>query len=235
MSVELEGNVRMRGDSGPGVRVRVIAGDGRLRLASGDEPVGDWLISDIGVMALQDGFGIKAEGEEFVLRTSDDVALAEEIGIAAASPRLARRIAARHNPDRDLPAEPREIRSNLAAIGFALAGALVVLGGILLSPSLGVSPLPATLGETAEGTSFDFWLAFIVGGVLMIAMGYVMSIGARFARAIATVVLVVMILAFGLAVRDARSASELTAYGFIAGGLVVGVAVLVGAGSNQPD
>jgi hypothetical protein len=235
MSVELEGNVRMRGDSGPGVRVQVIVADRHLRLVSGNEPVGDWVIADLGVMALQDGFAIKAEGEEFVLRTSDDVALAEEIGIAAASPRLARRLAARHNPERPPPSEPTEMMSNLAAIGFAVAGALVVLGGIFLSSSSGASSQPAALGDAAEGTGFDFWLAFVVGGVLMIAVGYVMSIGTRFARVMATVVLVAMILAFGLAIRDAQSASQLTAYGFVAGGLVVGVAVLVSGSLSEPD
>jgi hypothetical protein len=59
MSVELDGSVRMRGDSGPGVRVRVIAADRRLRLVSGEETVGDWPAADIGVMGLQDGFAIK--------------------------------------------------------------------------------------------------------------------------------------------------------------------------------
>jgi hypothetical protein len=235
MSVELEGNVRMRGDSGPGVRVQVIVADRHLRLVSGNELIGDWLIADIGVMALQDGFAIKAEGEEFVLRTSDDVALAEEIGIAAASPRLARRLAARHNPEGPPPSEPREITSNLAAIGFAVAGALVALGGTFLNWGVVASPQPTALSETGEGTGFDFWLAFIVGGVLMIAVGYLMSIGTRFSRAVATLVLVAMILAFGLAVRDAQSASQLTAYGFIAGGLVIGVAVLVSASLSQPD
>jgi hypothetical protein len=235
MSVELDGSVRMRGDSGPGVRVQVIAADRRLRLVSGEETVGDWPLADIGVMALQDGFAIKAEGEEFVLRTSDDVALAEEIGIAAASPRLARKLAARHNPNGPPPSEPPEIASNLAAIGFAVAGALVVLGGTLLNWGAVASPQAAALRGTAEGTGFDFWLAFIVGGVLMIAVGYMMSIGTRFARTIATLVLVAMILAFGLVVRETQSASQLTAYGFIAGGLVVGVAVLVSGSLGQPD
>lgn len=237
MSVEMDGNVRMRGDTGPGVSVTVVAAKGRLRLVSGNELVGDWPTSEIGINALQDGFSIRAEGEEFVLRTDDDVALAEEIGIVAASPRLARRLAARHNPDDPEPITAPQISSKLAAIGFSIAGALIVLGGTFLTMGEDSGPAPAALRSTEPGTNADFWLAFIVGGVLMIAVGYVMSIGNRWARAVATLVLVVMIASFAFAVReaDAGGAAQLTAYGFIAGGLVVAVAVLVSGSLAEPD
>ncbi|HWB88747.1 MAG TPA: hypothetical protein VG872_05995 [Acidimicrobiia bacterium] len=224
MAVELDGNVRMRGDNGPGVRVTVVVGDRRLRLMSGDEVVGDWLVSDIGINALQDGFKIRAEGEEFVLRTSDDVALAEEIGVGTASPRLARRLAARHNPeDRTVESEPTPIPSNLAAIGFAVGGALIVLGGVFLDRA-----------DPGRG-GFQFWLTFVIGGVLMVGVSYVMSLGSQYARLIATGVVVAMIATFGFAVSGrAADVDELTSYGFIAGGLVVGVAVLVSGGPNRP-
>lgn len=232
MAVELDGNVRMRGDTGPGVRVQVLADDERLRLVSGNELVGDWKLSDIGVNVLQEGFNIKAEGEEFVLRTEDDVTLADAIGVAAASPRLARRIAARHNPDAPPePPEPTPIRSNLGAIGFALAGALVILGGSFLNVD---QTTPDAL--SGEESGFEFWLAFIVGGVLMVAAAYVMSIGTRVARLVATVLLLAMIIAFGFLVSgDEANTTELTGYGFIAGGLVVGVAVLFSGSLRQPD
>lgn len=236
MAVELEGNVRMRGDTGPGVGVRIVAEDRRIRLVSGNELVGDWTLPEIGITALQDGFNIKAEGEEFILHTEDDVALADEIGVAAASPRLARRLAARHNPE-EPPAseEPQAISSNLAAIGFALAGALVVAGGTFLSnlgdSGSGAAPLTSELG----GDDFEFWLAFVIGGILMIGVAYVMSIGARIARLVATIVLIGVIVAFGFAVSNAEAdATQLTAYGFIAGGLVVGVAVLFSGSLRQP-
>ena len=236
MAVELDGNVRMRGDRGPGVPVRIVAENRRLRLVSGNELVGDWSIADIGISALQDGFNIKAEGEEFLLRTEDDVALAEEIGVSAASPRLARRIAARHNPEEPAPvAEPAEISSNLAAIGFALAGALVILGGAILNSGSGETA-PRMFTGDAGSSDFEFWIAFVVGGALMVAAAYVMSIGTKVARVVAIVLLVGMIVMFGLAVRGARSdPGELTAYGFIAGGLVVGIAVLVSGSLRQPD
>ena len=236
MAVELDGNVRIRGDRGPGVPVRIVAENRRLRLVSGNELVGDWSIADIGISALQDGFNIKAEGEELVLRTEDDVALAEEIGVSAASPRLARRIAARHTPEEPAAlVEPAEISSNLAAIGFAVAGALVILGGTILNRGGGETS-PRLFAGDAGSSDFEFWIAFVVGGVLMVAAAYVMSIGTRVARVVAIVLIVVMIVVFGLAVRGARSdPGELTAYGFIAGGLVVGIAVLVSGSNRQPD
>jgi len=233
MSVEMDGNVRMRGETGPGVTVRVIAEDGRLRLVSGNELVGDWMVSGLGVSALQDGFNIKAEGEEFVLRTEDDVALAEEIGLAAASPRLARQLAARNNPEEPESVEPPPISSNLAAIGLAVAGALVILGGTFLNISGEVAP--ASLGETG-GSGFDFWLAFVIGGVLMIGVAYVMSMGSRVARLVALLILLALVVVFGYAVAQSVSGtSQLTAYGFIAGGLVVGVAVLFSGSLREPD
>ena len=234
MAVELDGNVRMRGDTGPGVGVKVLAEHRRIRLVSGNELVGDWNVSEIGISALQNGFNVRAGGEEFILRTSDDAAFAEEIGVATASPRLARMIAARHNPEllAEVEEEAPEERSNLAALGFALAGALIVLGGVFLDGSQDA----AALSRSAEPDGFDFWLAFIVGGVLMIGVAYVMSIGSRGARIVALVILGAMVVAFGFAVSGGdTNTSELTAYGFVAGGLVVGVAVLFSGSINSTD
>jgi hypothetical protein len=227
MAVELDGNVRMRGDTGPGVAVRVLAEDGRLRLVAGNELVGDWQVSDIGVSSLQEGFNIKAEGEEFILRTHDDVAFAEELGVAAASPRLARRLAARHNPDeRELPSDPPVATSNLGAIGFAVAGALIVLGGTFLNLA----------DPVRSGPGAGSWIAFMVGGVLMIGVAYVMSIGSQLARVFAAVVVTAMVVIFGFAVSGGEATmSELTAFGFIAGGLVIGVAVLFSGSLSQSD
>lgn len=226
MAVELDGNLRMKGDPGPGARVRIVIDGGRLRLVSGEEQVGDWELSSVGMSALQEGFAIKVEGEDFILRTSDDVAFAEEVGVTAASPRLARRLAARHNPEEPSPAPDLPlVSSNLVPVGFAVAGALVLLGGTFLNRAEVSTP---------AGGRVDLWLAFIIGGVLMIAAAYVMSIGSRAARLIAIVLLVGMIVAFGWAVSGGGAgAGELTAYGFVAGGLVVGVTVLVGGGQSE--
>lgn len=231
MAVELDGNVTMRGDIGPGVRVKVVAEGKRLRIVSGNELVGDWVVSDIGVSALHDGFSIRAEGEEFVLRTDDDVALADEIGVTAATPRLARRIAARHNPDDPGPVDvAEEERSNLGAIGFAVAGAMILLGGTFLNIQDGTE----SLTFSGDSSSVEFWLAFVIGGVLMVGAAYVMSIGVRIARLIAIVLLLAMVVVFGILVSQTTAeASDLAAYGFIAGGIVVGVAVLFSGSLRQ--
>lgn len=228
MTVELDGNVRMRGDTGPGVRVQVLADGERLRLVSGNELVGDWDIGQIGVHVLQDGFSVRAEGEEFILRTDDDVALADAIGVAAASPRLARRIAARHNPDEppDYP-EPTPIRSNLGAVGYALAGGLVVFGGTFLNFD----------GGSANGAGSDgFGLIFIIAGVLMIAVAFMMSLGVGLSRVLAGTLLFGVVVAFGILIGDIEAnVTVLTAYGLIAGGVVVGIAVLVSGSTRRED
>ncbi|MFV1961527.1 MAG: hypothetical protein ACC658_06805 [Acidimicrobiia bacterium] len=219
VAVETNGTVQMRGDSGPGVNVVVSVDEGRLRILSGNELVGEWELEKIGIHALQDGFAIRAEGEEFVLKASDEVGLAEEMGLVAASPRLARKVAVSHNPEP--PPEPMlaedgsQERSNVDAIAFALGGVLVLLGGSFLRIA------------SATGGGGEFWLSFIFGGLAMVAVAFVMSIGPGWARAVASLVLVGVIVLFGLDVSNATAdASYLTAYGFIAGGLVVGVAVV---------
>lgn len=240
MVVETDGTVRMRGDSGPGVAVRIRADDGRLRLVSGNELVGDWPINELGINTLQDGFAIRAEGEEFVLRAVDDASLAEEMGIVAASPRMARKVAALHNPEEpettpapDALAEPK---SNVVAIALALGGGLVLLGGTFLR----IAPTPGaslqTIEETAARSGAEFWLAFVVGGLLMVAVAYAMSIGTRWARAVALLVMTGVVVLFGWVIsRNAGDASHLTAYGFIAGGLVVGVGVLFSGGLQNSE
>jgi len=240
MVVETDGTVRMRGDSGPGVAVRILADDGRLRLVSGNEMVGDWPINELGINTLQDGFAIRAEGEEFVLRAVDDASLAEEMGIVAASPRMARKVAALHNPEEpettptpDALAEPR---SNVVAIALALGGGLVLLGGTFLriAPTPGASS--QTIEETAGRSGAELWLAFVVGGLLMVAVAYAMSIGTTWARAVALLVMTGVVVLVGWVIsRNAGDASHWTAYGFIAGGLVVGVGVLFSGGLQNSE
>ena len=240
MAVETAGTVRMRGDTGPGVTVTVLADAGRIQLLSGDELVGDWHVSEIGINALHDGFAIRAEGEEFVLKAEEDARLAEELGVAAASPRMARKVAALHNPADpdpdpvvDVVAEPK---SNVLAIAFALGGALVLLGGTFLriAPTTGVSP-EAAAAEADRGGA-EFWLAFVIGGLLMVGAAYIMSLSTQWGRVLSLLIMVGIIALFGWVIsRAVTDASHLTAYGFIAGGLVVGVAVLFSGGVRQSD
>jgi hypothetical protein len=220
----------MRGESEPGLAVVVLVDEGRLRILSGVELVGEWNLDEIGIQALQEGFAIRAEGEEFVLKATDEVGLAEEMGLVVTSPRLARKVAVSNNPE--APPEPvlnedmpRE-QSNVGAIAFALGGVLVLLGGSFLrvASSTRGAPLSEPSGVGGDG---EFWLYFLVGGLAMVAAAFVMSIGVRWARVIASVILGGVIVLFGVVVSSGPSgAGDLTAYGFIAGGLVVGVAVL---------
>ena len=231
LTVELDGRVRLRGDTGTGVPVRVVAGAGRLKLVKDNELVGDWLVADIGITSLNEGFVIKAEGEELRLTTSDDVALVDELGLATAAPRIARMVAARHNPEAPpVEPDPPVLPSNLAPVGYALAGGLIILGGTFLRGAR----LTPVAGLTTPETS-DFWLAFVISGVLMIAVAYIMSIGTSTVRYVAMAVLLGVIALFGISASQTVSgAGELTAYGFISGGVVVAIAVLF-AGSLRGE
>ena len=229
MVVETDGTVQMRGEEGSGIGVRVLADDGRLRLLSGSEVVGDWSIGDIGISALQDGFAIRAEGEEFILKALDDADLAEELGLVAVSPRLARKVAALHNPaEPEPPEDVEEPKSDLMAIAFAVAGVFVVLGGSFLRAA--PNSVPARDGGS------DIWPAFVVGGLLMVAFAYVMSLGLRWARRAALLILAGVVALFRLAINGGVSDSgHLAAYGFIAAGLVLGAAVLFSGGLPTAD
>ncbi len=229
MAVETRGTVHMRGEAGPGIPVEVQADGGHLVLVSGAETIGDWDLASIGIQSLNDGFAIRAEGEEFILKTEDDAAIAQEIGLATASPRLARKVATSQNPVERVPApEPEQPRSNIGAIVFALGGVLVLSGGFFLrqDPTLSAASRTTFEGLQAGGR---FWLAFVIGGLLMAGVAFALAVGTRWGRSAAALVLVGVVIVFGIAAQNATpNADFLLAYGFIAGGIVVGVTVLFG-------
>lgn len=225
MAIESKGVVHMRGDSTQTISVDVYADEETLRLLSGDEVIGDWPIHGMGIHALDEGFAIRAEGEELILKTDDDVGLAEQLGLMTSSPRLARKMAASHNVEGPPPVplgepEAEPPKSNLAAIAFALGGVLVFAGGAFLraAPDLGGSE-PVALGS--------YWLAFMIGGLVMVAIAYLLSRGVRWAQVSAILAVAAMIIVFALAVQNVTlDPNDLLAYGFLAGGIVVGVSVL---------
>ena len=232
VAVELKGRVILAGESAPGTPVTVVAKDTRFVIIAESGIVGDWDVKDIGISARNEGFVLKIRGEQLVLTTNDDAAFADELGLATLSPRLARKVAARHNPiERELPAEPEQLPSYVGAIGMALAGALVILGGTFLRD--GREPgSPTNLFDTPQAP--DFWVAFVLGGVLMLVAAYVMSIGWRPARAVAIGLVLTLLALFALSASRSDTGSErITAYGFIAGGLVIAVAVLVTGGQRD--
>ena len=238
MAIDTKGTVRMRGeDSGSELPVRVQVDDDRIRLLAGQELVGDWNVREIGISALHDGFVIRAEGEEFILKAVDDARLAEELGLAAATPRMARKVAALHNqpevePERrvDVVAEPR---SDALALAFALGGGLVMLGGAFLR--IGQDTESATAEIPSLG-GVEFWLVFVIAGALMVAVAYLMSSQRRGAQVSALVIVAGVVVFFGwLAGRADADTRPLTAYGFIVGGLVVGVAVLFSGATRDSE
>lgn len=225
LAMETQGVVHMRGDTTQTIVVQVFADAERLRLLSGHELIGEWLVEGMGIHALDEGFAIRVEGEELILKTDDDVALAEELGLLTSSPRLARRVAASHNVEGPAPVplpEPEldTPKPNLAAIAFALGGVLVFAGGGFLRAA-------PDLTGSESGPLGPFWLAFTIGGVLMVAVAYLLGRGVGWARVVAVLAVVGLIVVFALAVQAVRpDAKDLMAYGFIAGGIVVGVTVM---------
>jgi hypothetical protein len=237
LAVVTRGTVQMRGESGPGVPVEIHAEGSHLRLMAGAEAVGDWDVSSIGIQSLNKGFAVRAEGEEFILKTEDDAGIAEEIGLVAASPRLARSMAASHNPTEPPPTPPaaESPKSDLGAILFALAGVLVLSGGFFLreDPTLSAANRTTLEGLQAGGR---FWFAFVLGGLLMVGVGFALAVGVRWARAAAVLLLVVLVVVFGLSAQSATPEADfLLAYGFIAGGVVIGVAVLFSGSLSEND
>lgn len=231
MSLETVGTVLMKGEEPPGVPVQIVAAEERLKIEANGESWGDWSIHDLRISALSDGFAIRAEGEEFILRAEDDVGLAEELHMAAASPRLARKMAASHNTaERPRPPAPPPIRSNVAALAFALAGALVLVGAVFLQAAGDRVDSPGASGGSG------LWFFFVVGGVLMVASGWLMTLGNRWPFVVALVVVAGIVVGFGLMVSDAvTEGSFVIAYAFIAGGLVVGVSVLFSTSLRPTD
>jgi len=235
LAVETRGIVLMRGERGQGIAVEVLADDARLSLISGSALIGEWEVGSFGIKALQEGFSIWAEGEELVLKTENDVGLAREMGLQTASPRMARRVAASRRP-KDLPwpdPVPETPRSYVAAIAIALGGMLVLFGSLLLrtDPALADRSVEAGLGVAG-----NFWSAFGAGGLLMVVAALAVAVRARVARGLAVLSVVALVIVFGNAAQHSTPESDLLiAYGFIAGGVVIGVAVLFGGLLGEHD
>jgi hypothetical protein len=225
MAMDTKGVVHMRGDSTQTIAVQVFADGDILRLISGDDVIGEWPVSGMGIQSLHEGFAIRAEGEELILKTDDDAGLAEELGLLTSSPRIARKMAASHNVEGPAPVPLDELateapKSNLAAIAFALGGVLVFAGGAFLRAARGI------VGSDAWALG-SYWMAFMIGGLVMVAVAYLLSRGVRWAQVVAMLALGVLIVVFTMAVQDVSAdPNDLLAYGFLAGGIVVGVSVL---------
>jgi hypothetical protein len=82
----------------------------------------------------------------------------------------------------------------------------------------------------------NFWSSFAGAGLLVLVSAILLAIRARGARALAIVSVVALVFVFGNAAqRSAPGPDLLIAYGFIAGGTVIGLAVLFGGVLGEAD
>lgn len=86
--------LRIRGEDDLPLGVEIDLTDERLVLTAGGVEVGDWSRDEIRISALQDGFHLRAEGEEVILDVTDDARFALDLGLRNAHPGLRRRMAA---------------------------------------------------------------------------------------------------------------------------------------------
>lgn len=91
---EYEGKLRVPGDIGPSLGVTVDLSDSRIRVAAGPSEIGDWDLSEVMVNAEEDGFHMRVEGEELILRVEKDAEFAIDLGLRSAPPVLRRRMSA---------------------------------------------------------------------------------------------------------------------------------------------
>jgi hypothetical protein len=90
----------MHGDDSP-LDVVIDLENERMLIRTRTMVLGEWSLSDVGVHSEHDGFHLRIEGEQVILRTEDDAGFATEIGLRAASPRLRRLMAARRRSERE--------------------------------------------------------------------------------------------------------------------------------------
>lgn len=214
MTFETDGKIFVKGDDAPGVAVHIHAERHGLVLFKDDEEFARFDRPDLRISALTEGFAIRYAGEDFVLKADDDVGLAEELGLAAATPRLARKMAAAHNTtERARPEPPPEVRSQFGAVLYGVAGILIISGGTLLQTSEFVLDIA------------DPWVAFLLAGTVMIGVAWLMTRNWRWPDWLAFAVLGGISVLFALAVREGFGGGiETPAYGLVAGGLVLGAA-----------
>ncbi len=64
--------------------------------------IGMWRVGDLGIRGKDDGFHMRAGGDEMIIDLSDDVGFALEVGLQSASPRLRRRMGAAYKERQEL-------------------------------------------------------------------------------------------------------------------------------------
>lgn len=91
---EFRGHLRMEGDSDPSIAVEIDIDSERIRVMSNDVEIADWVLEEVRVDALTDGFHVRAEGDVVILQVADDGRFALELGLRTAHPALRQKMAA---------------------------------------------------------------------------------------------------------------------------------------------
>jgi hypothetical protein len=89
------GEVKLLDETGHGVPVTIDLTDGKLTIGTDSAEIGSWSLDEIRILAQEDGFHLRAEGDEVVVVTDDDAGFAIELGMRSAPPLLRRQMAAR--------------------------------------------------------------------------------------------------------------------------------------------
>ncbi|MGA7272285.1 MAG: hypothetical protein WB239_14535 [Acidimicrobiia bacterium] len=187
MTTQLNGSVKMAGDNGVGVEVQIHLEEETLALVSfnGSE-IGRWSLDQVGISSRPDGFHLRLEGEEIVLRTEDDARFALALGVTTPTNRLARQMARLRDEASaqqitvDLtdgyipPPIPQEQvtsrRSSRLAEGLPSLGPLVVVAATVA--------VIASIVAIASGSAISFtgnipaWPAMTAASLVMAAGGF---------------------------------------------------------------
>ena len=89
-----DARLRMIGTDEAPIHVVIDLTDERLTMMSADVEVADWAREEIRVTPANDGFHIRAEGEEIILDVTEDAQFALDLGLRNAPPTLRRRMSA---------------------------------------------------------------------------------------------------------------------------------------------
>jgi hypothetical protein len=91
-----DGSMRMAAPDGQALEVLIDLTEERMVLHTETTVLGDWPIDQLLIRGEDDGFHIRVDGEEAIIRTNDDPGMALELGLRSASPRLRRQMASRN-------------------------------------------------------------------------------------------------------------------------------------------
>lgn len=91
-----DGSLRMANLDSSALQVVVDLTEERMLLQAGSDVLAEFPLDGLLIRGEDDGFHIRVEGEEAIIRTNDDPGLALELGLRSASPRLRRQMAARN-------------------------------------------------------------------------------------------------------------------------------------------